>query len=360
MLAYKGSLYLFGGAFQRYGLPQGPADLKTLGVLNDLWRFDLKSARWHETLADNGQARFDASAERPCGRVLPCWVEAHDKFYLFGGLTVLGAGWKIRLLNDLWSFDPTTQRWSLLEPDDDRILKRPTHVDGKRPSKVAAMGTAVIGSRIFLYGGWGGDQTRVVLSPQLWSFDVVSRTWRLHGHGDPKANSWPAKRYCPAVTAFQGKLYLWGGRDSEDRSPQFYNDLWSFDPTTDQWSQLAGVATDRAVGMRPSPRYAMGHARIGNHWYMFGGFGAEGGNSPQLNDLWRLDLGNGSWTLVQAHDGGKAIGPKAIRPCVRRVPAMTAHGDKLYLFGGLDLTSGPDERGPLVGFNDLWLGEGPG
>ena len=35
---------------------------------------------------------------------------------------------------------------------------------------------------------------------------------------------------------------------------------------------------------------------------------------------------------------------------------MTAVGDAVYLFGGLDLTSGPDERGPLVGFNDLWAG----
>jgi len=35
---------------------------------------------------------------------------------------------------------------------------------------------------------------------------------------------------------------------------------------------------------------------------------------------------------------------------------MTAVGDAVYLLGGLDLTSGSDERGPLVGFNDLWTG----
>ena len=31
-------------------------------------------------------------------RVLPCWVEVNNKFYLFGGLTSIGKGWKIRLL----------------------------------------------------------------------------------------------------------------------------------------------------------------------------------------------------------------------------------------------------------------------
>ena len=35
---------------------------------------------------------------------------------------------------------------------------------------------------------------------------------------------------------------------------------------------------------------------------------------------------------------------------------MTAAGAAVYLFGGLDLTSGQDERGPLIGFNDLWTG----
>ena len=65
--------------------------------------------------------------------------------------------------------------------------------------------------------------------------------------------------------------------------------------------------------------------------------------------------------LEEQHKGGefdpsKLVGPTAVRPCVRRVPAMTAVRDAVYLFGGLDLTSGPDERGPLVGFNDLWSG----
>jgi len=359
MLPHNGSLYLFGGAYPRYGPPRGPADLKTLGVLNDLWRFDLQSGTWHEILADDGQTHFDPSARRPCGRVLPCWVEANGKFYLFGGLTVLGAGWKIRLLNDLWSFDPATERWSLLESDDRRILKSPTEVDGKRPSALAAMGATVIGNRIFMYAGWGGDRAKGVLSPQLWSFDVISRTWTVHGNGDDKATSWPAKRYCPAVTTIDGKLYVWGGRDTTDRSPQFYNDLWSFDPAINKWTQLAGNATHSALKTQPSARYAMGHARVGKNWYMFGGFGAERGNSPQLNDLWRLDVHSGRWTLIQPHDGDKTIGPEATRPCARRVPAMTAHDDKVYLFGGLDLTSGPDERGPLVGFNDLWQGQSP-
>ena len=356
MLAHDGSLYLFGGIYPKYGPTTRPADLTTMGPLNDLWRFSLKSGEWHEVEPDDGQAGFDPESRRPCGRVLPCWVEAAGKFYLFGGLTVLGAGWKMRLLNDLWCFDSGTRRWKLLEADDGRLLMHPEEA-GARPNAVAAMGTAVIGDRIFMFSGWGGDESRAVLSSQLWSFDVGARTWTLHGRGDAPPSSWPKRRYCPAVTAFEGKLYLWSGRDSEDRAPQYYDEVWSYDPAANEWSQLVDRSNDAAQHGRPRPRYAMGEARIGHHWYIFGGFGGESGNSPQLNDLWRLNLRSGRWTLMQPHDGSKSVGPAATRPCVRRVPAMTAAGDKVYIFGGFDLTSGPDEQGPLIGFNDLWQGK---
>ena len=138
---------------------------------------------------------------------------------------------------------------------------------------------------------------------------------------------------------------------AEDRSPQFYNDLWTFDPKQNRWERL-----HRNGETGPAVRYGMGHARIGKHWYVFGGFGNESGNAPQLNDLWRLDLRTGNWTEIQSNDGSKNVTATATRPSVRRVPAMTATGDAAYLFGGLDLASGPQHQGPLIGFNDLWQG----
>ena len=40
MLAYQGSLLLFGGATTKYGPATRPGDLTSLGTLNDLWRYD--------------------------------------------------------------------------------------------------------------------------------------------------------------------------------------------------------------------------------------------------------------------------------------------------------------------------------
>ena len=120
MLAHERSLYRFGGAFPRYGAPRGPADLTTLGVLND------------------------------------CWC-----------------------------FDPADRQWSLLEPHDGRLLERPIQLTSRRPTTLAAIGTALLGNRIFLFGGWSGDQRGVILSDQRWSFDV-----RAPGHctdGEPRS-----------------------------------------------------------------------------------------------------------------------------------------------------------------------------
>ena len=361
MLSYRRGLYLFGGAYPKFGPPRGPGDLTSLGVANDLWRFDLGSKRWQLLEEDNGQALFDSKSARPSGRVLPCWTEVDGTFYLFGGLTVRAVGWKTRLLNDLWSYDPAAGRWSLLEPDDGRMLLDPTQVDAGRPTALAAMGVGVIGKKIYMLAGWGGQQPRVVLSPQLWSYDVQQHTWECLGSGKTQ-RPWPQKRYCPALTAWNGKLFLWAGRDTQDRSPQFYNDLWMYDPAAAKWEKLAANQPRLTQGSKgyPTARYAMGQARVGSAWYVFGGFGSERGNGPQLNDLWRLDLRRGNWSRLEPHDGSKDYTATAVRPCVRRVPAMTAAGDAVYMFGGLDLTSGPDEQGPLIGFNDVWRGTSVG
>jgi hypothetical protein len=159
---------------------------------------------------------------------------------------------------------------------------------------------------------------------------------------------------------WNGTIYIWGGRDTQDRDPQFYNDLWAFDPGHEEWSCLAENAPDSPD--LPSPRYGMGAARLGNGWHVFGGFGQQGEflpeevNGPQLNDLWRYDLQAGTWSCLYPHDGSKVYGSQATRPGVRRVPGMVALDGEVYLLGGLDLASGPNDDGPVVGFNDFWQG----
>ncbi len=354
MLAYDACLYVFGGLHTKYGPAQAPGDLSTVGTLNDLWRYDVTRGAWDMLEADDGTSGFSDSADRPCGRVLPAWVPVQDRFYLFGGLCNLSAGFRNCLLNDLWSYDPATGRWALLEPDDGRVLETPTRVDGCRPTALGAMGAVCLGTHIYLLAGWG-QTPYVVNSSQLWRYDVGSGSWEYLGCGSEGRADWPSKRMCHACTAWKGKLYLWGGRDDAPGTASvFYNDLWEYGPEAGAWTCIQEHRAEDST--RPSPRYGTGDARIGHDWYVFGGFGSVDKHGPQLNDLWRCDLRTGTWRCLEPHDGAKDYTSGATRPGVRRVPGMAALGTSVYLFAGLDLASGAGEDGPTVGFNDLWRG----
>ncbi len=364
MLSFRGRVYMFGGGTLRYGASAGQGNKSTLGGLNDMWAYDPATEEWDLLEENDGATGFDVLADRPCARMLPAWVEIDGRFYLFGGLSILSEGWKFTLLNDLWMYDPTEAGWTLLEPDDGVLLEHPDCAGLGRPTTIGGFGTAVIGSRIYLFGGWGHRAPlpptveTAVLSRQLWTYDTAAGTWeRIEAEGGA---GWPSKRYVMSMTAWQDRIYIWGGRDTQDRDPQFYNDLWCFDPATSAWTCLA--ENNFGAVNRPSARYGHGSARIGDRWYVFGGFGPQGAflpeevNGPQLNDLWRLNLRTGAWTCLHAHDGAKDYSASATLPGVRRVPGMVSLDEAVYLFGGLDLASGPNDDGPVTGFNDFWVG----
>jgi N-acetylneuraminic acid mutarotase len=354
MLAYDGRAYLFGGTTTMYGQAKGPGDLTVLGSMNDLWRYDMDGEDWMRLEDHDGRVGFTPSDPRPCTRMLTAWHPVGHRLYLFGGITILGAGWKAAKLNDTWSYDPNTGGWELIEPDDGRDMETSTHADAERPGRLGAMGSAVIGERIYLMGGFGGPASKVVMSAELWCYDVAARKWEHLGPESERQDHWPPKRYCPVMVSWHGKLCLWGGRDTVDQAPQFYNDLWEYDPGNGAWTCLQETRPDDAG--RPSPRYGLGHGVIGDHLYLFGGFGGEVGNDPQLNDLWRIDLASGQWECLYPHNSAKDYSGGAERPGVRRVPGMTSAGGSVYLFGGLDLASGPKGDGPLIAYNDFWRG----
>ena len=80
------------------------------------------------------------------------------------------------------------------------------------------------------------------------------------------------------------------------------------------------------------------------------------GEHPQLNDLWRYDFCADRWDSLYPHNGAKDYSDGAERPGVKRIPVMTAVDESVYLFGGLDLATGPHGDGPLAAYNDFWRG----
>lgn len=154
-----------------------------------------------------------------------------------------------------------------------------------------------------------------------------------------------------------GKLWLFGGVSGSS----YYNDLWSYDPSSSEWTWVSGSASTDASGVYGSQGVAAaantpGARALATAWsdgagnlWLFGGQGYDSaGSSGNLNDLWRYDISQKEWTWVSgantAWPSGSAPPPSAPGGRSGASGWIDGSGD-LWLFGGSG-TQGPT--------NDLW------
>jgi N-acetylneuraminic acid mutarotase len=90
-------------------------------------------------------------------------------------------------------------------------------------------GSALLGSRLFLFGGYGENSKHV---RDALEFDLRAMRWRKLP--DPPLTG----RYNPTVTALRGKVYVFGGLGDGDAFPE---DAAVFDPREDRWTPLPKV-----------------------------------------------------------------------------------------------------------------------
>ena len=152
-----------------------------------------------------------------------------------------------------------------------------------------------------------------------------------------------------------GKLWLFGGVSANS----YYNDLWSYDPTSNEWTWVSGSAMSNASGVygalgMPAPGNVPGARALATAWidgagslYVFGGQGYDSaGTNGSLNDLWKFSAGQ--WTWVSGANTAWASGsaPPANAPGGRSGASGWIDGaGNLWLFGG---------TGTQGLTNDLW------
>jgi hypothetical protein len=111
-----------------------------------------------------------------------------------------------------------------------------------------------------------------------------------------------------AISAYEGKLYLFGGWDGE----QFVDRVYEFDPSTESWDSRQE---------RPVPSGFSSAAVLGNRIYVLGGF--DGESILNRNDIYLPGELNQPW------QEGAPI------PNGRYGHGVTSLGDVLYLIGGI-------------------------
>jgi hypothetical protein len=184
--------------------------------------------------------------------------------------------------------------------------------------------------------------------------------------GVPSFSNIPSARSSPAMWADKsGEIWFFGGSGYDATGATgTLNDLWTFDPSTLQWtwmggSQTAGQAAVYGTLGVPSSTNTPGARSGANTWTDGNGnFWLFSGNC--LNDLWMYSPSTAQWMWVAGSDTGNQPGIYGTQgvPSNTNTPGSrcdatnwTDANGRFWLFGG----SGVDSTGASGLLNDLWM-----
>jgi len=437
----SGNFWLFGG--------EGNDGDNQHVLLNDLWKLNPSTKEWtwvsgSNVYAENPQSGGNdapgvygtegtfAAANVPGSRIgASTWVDSSGHLWLFGGYGFI-AGLDSGPLNDLWEFNPTTAEWAWISGDD-FVVGQQEGVGGVYGTLgVAAAGNAPAARQnatswidksgnLWLFGGYPQDVADYGCDESdlndVWKFSPTTKEWTWMGGsaptftgecydngpapaagvygtlGTPAAANIPGGRDgAMGWTDSNGNFWLFGGSILWDSYGQgTYNDLWEFNPTTNEWTWISGSntlvtytqtyesssvgragiygtsGTAAAANVPGSRAGASTWIDSSNDLWLFGGSGLDSNGAPhEMNDMWKFNSTTKQWTWlggtstfppVFAYPGpvgiygtlGVAASPNT--PGGRYQGASwTDKSGHMWLFGGESW----DAVGQNGWFNDLW------
>ncbi len=395
----SGRLWLYGGF--------GYDSLGAVTYLNDLWRYDPATAQWTwiNGYSSGGNPGVYGTLGTPASNNVPgacygaaAWMDGSGNLWLFGGYGY-DSGLTAKSLNDLWEYDPGTDKWTWMGGSSASIgsatgvygtqgTADPANIPGARYRAAAWTDTA--NGYLWLFGG--RDPTVGYLN-DLWKYDLVAKQWTWMAgsntfnsfgtsgtQGTPDAANTPGARYrTTAWTDTSGHLWLFGGNGyGSTTSTGVLNDLWQFDPSLGSFGEWAWMGGSDVANIGATGTYGtMGIADSANlpgaresaaawsdsngHLWLFGGHGYDAnGSVGELNDLWQYDLTTNQWTWIGGLDTTNGSGTYGTLNTAdpANIPGARDSGaywsgtnGRLWLFGG----NGYDSTGSKDYLNDLWL-----
>ncbi len=370
----NGNFWLFGG------LPTG------FTSYGDLWKFDPVANEWTwmkgNGIAGNpgnfGVQGVSSPTNQPPAREHGAitWTDLSNNLWMYGGNSVLGD------LSDLWKYDITTNEWTWMkgpstsyDPGTYGTQGVPSPLNKPSSREEAASSWTDNNGDLWFFGGWIGSGA----VNDLWRYNIAANEWTwMKGSAtisqpgvygtlrveDP-ANV-PGSR-C-AYTHWKdntGNFWMFGG---EDFTANDFNDMWKFNPLTNNWAWMNGSSAQGAVASYgtkcvtdslndPGTRY---ENRVvwtdlnGNLWTFGGNVGYL--TTDYKNDLWMYCIATNKWTWISGDNtpnpGGNWGTMGVSSPLNKPDGRMGSVGwrsltGELYLFGGTAFTFGSFH-------NDVW------
>jgi N-acetylneuraminic acid mutarotase len=229
-------------------------------AFQDIWVYHADSNAW---------SQFIQSTMRPTARSFhtAVWDTLGGRMLIFGGQDSSG-----RPLNDLWSYELSSNTWARLSPDGLSPSERYEHSAVWDP----------LHNQMLIFGGHNPAGGR---HDDLWVYQATTNTWlSATGTGPLPA---ARERHTAIWDATNARMLVFAGLGQHDE----LGDLWSYEPSSKAWSQLP------PIGVRPSPRAGLTATwDVANDRLLVFGGGA-GTAVGVFNELWSYQPGT-DWSKV--------------------------------------------------------------
>jgi N-acetylneuraminic acid mutarotase len=395
----SGNLWLFGGF--------GYSSNSIYENLSDLWKYNPATNQWTWMKGSNTGNQYGvygslgvASLSNVPGarRTSLGWSDATGNLWLFGGLGFAASG-SLSYLNDLWKYDASSNQWVWVKGDN--ITNTPgiygtqgvLNIANQPGARGSTIGWKDPSGYFWLFGGggYGNSGARSVFLNDLWKYDNTSNSWAwkkgdniyntfqnnrgIYGSlGVPSAGNTPGARIGSLSWTHltSGTLWLFGGAGYGKSSFGSLNDLWKYEPNSNQWTWIKGDSSLSQFGVygtkgissitnKPGARSnSVNWTDASGNFWLFGGSGYDAsGSSGYLNDLWKYNVISNEWTWVSGDNvisqfgvyGVKGVQASSNKPGARGYSVSSIDGSgNLWLFGG----TGYVGSGSSGNLNDLW------
>ncbi|GAM27373.1 hypothetical protein SAMD00019534_105480 [Acytostelium subglobosum LB1] len=249
-VSYAGDLWIFGG------IGTGSAD----NVYNDLWRYAPADDTWTKMVPAQGytpEARWGHAA-----------VIYQGAMYVFGGMNE-------GFYNNVLRYDFAANEWTNVAVQNTQVSPVP---HGRQYH-----GMALVGSRIYVFGGYDG----LVCPNDMYELNLDTLVWR----GIVSASGRHTIRRGAVTVAHGSVIYQFGGRFKN-----LTDSMLRFDTTTLEWREVT-------LANRPSKRQFAAGVIYNDNIYVFGGQ-----SDYNENDIHRYQLPQVSAATETRGGGGSGSG----------------------------------------------------
>jgi len=260
---------------------------------DDLWSYDPTTDTWTEVEYGTG----------PSGRFnhMMAYVPDRHQLFLFGG-------WSVRdRIGDTWTYDIDANEWTQLHPQ-----------DSPYPRSDAAIAYDEDNEVIILYDGYcqddGGRQ-------DTWVYDYGEGNWVQM---DPEESPRSQYGHYMIYDSQNQRMVMYGGHwsiweDGASVSHGYSDGVWTYDYPSDTWTKV-----DTATSLPQRYWHTIAYHENRGAMVVFGGSGTA---TPVLDDTWLYDLSANTWEMLDTDE----------KPPGRENSALVYDpvNEKIILFGGL-------------------------